>query len=91
MLRLAGFRCITDRALVREETLYHRMRAGEAEFLALLEQISFEFQVRRPSARAIGRATSQSAATSLQPGTLSATPHGTTPHVPTPPAREPCR
>ena len=27
----------------------------------------------------------------LQPGTLSATPHGTTPHVPTPPAREPCR
>ena len=53
MLRLAGFRCITDRALVREETMFYRMRSGEAEFLGLLEQISFEFQLRRPSVRTI--------------------------------------
>jgi hypothetical protein len=53
LLRLAGFRCLTDRALVREETMYYRMRAGEAEFLAKLEQISYEFQLRRPSARTV--------------------------------------
>jgi hypothetical protein len=53
MLRLAGFRCITDRALVREETMFYRMRSGETEFLNMLEQISFEFQLRRPSVRTI--------------------------------------
>ncbi|GFR91538.1 BA71V-F1055L [Elysia marginata] len=56
LLCLAGFRCITDRGQIREETMYCRMRAGEAKLLAHLEQISFEFQVRRPSVQAfVGR------------------------------------
>lgn len=53
LLRLCGFRCLTDRALVREETMYHRMRAGERDFLEYLEQITFEFQLRRPSVRSV--------------------------------------
>ena len=53
LLRLCGFRCITDRALVREETVYNRMKAGEAEFLSQLESIAFEFGVRRPSVQHI--------------------------------------
>ena len=53
LLRLCGFRCITDRVLIREETMYFRMRSGEQDFLNQLEQISFEFQIRRPSVRTI--------------------------------------
>jgi hypothetical protein len=53
MLRLCGFRCLTDRVLLREEAVHAHIRASERVFLARLEQVSFEFQLRRPSVRAI--------------------------------------
>lgn len=53
LLRLCGFRCITDPAFVREETMQFRMRAGERELLAQLEAVAFEFQLRCPSLSSI--------------------------------------
>ena len=53
LLRMCGFRCFTDPMVVREEVLYHALRACEARLLQSLEAISFEFEVRRPSVRSI--------------------------------------
>lgn len=53
LLRMCGFRCLTDRAQIREETAYAQMRTGESIFLSKLEEITFEFGVRRPSVRTI--------------------------------------
>jgi len=49
LLRFCGFRCITDTTPIREETMYYRMRASERDLSAQLEQISSEFQIRRPT------------------------------------------
>lgn len=49
LLHLCSFPCLTDRALFREETMYHRMRAGQPELLARLKRIAFEFQLCHPS------------------------------------------
>ena len=53
LLRFGGFRCLTDPALVREEIMLQMLRAKESIFLAYLESISFEYEVRRPSVRTI--------------------------------------
>lgn len=49
LLRLCGFRCLTDRARIRAETMHLRIRAHEGDLLGQLEAICFEFQIRRPS------------------------------------------
>lgn len=53
LLRMCGFRCLTDRIRIREESVHTQMRAKESDFLSKLEEITFEFGVRRPSVRTI--------------------------------------
>jgi hypothetical protein len=54
LLRMCGFRCLLDPAVVRAEELYERLRAGEKGLLDRLEAIAFEFEdLRTPSKESV--------------------------------------
>jgi hypothetical protein len=53
LMRMCGFRCLTDDAVIREEVVYWNIKDKEEGLLRSLEQISFEFGVRRANPRTI--------------------------------------
>ena len=48
-ITLCGYKCITDQALIREETLENRLRGSEPRIINELDAIGLEFKFRKPN------------------------------------------